>query len=49
MAEGFVAWAVTAFFDGVVGIAWGVVLIPVVTLVIDPAIRAVTGKGAAAH
>lgn len=41
---GFIAWAVTAFFDGIFGLALGLVLIPIVTKVIGPALNAVTGK-----
>jgi len=49
-ATGFVEWAVTAFFDGVLGLVYGLLLIPLVARVIDPAIHAVTGKGSeAAH
>ena len=48
-AQGFVAWAVTAFFDGMFGLILGVALIPVATRVIGPAIAAVTGKKKAAH
>ena len=48
-AQGFVAWAVTAFFDGMFGLILGVALIPVATRVIGPAIAAVTGKRKAAH
>lgn len=44
---GFVGWAVTAAMDGVFGLALGLVLIPVATRVINPAIAAVTGKAAA--
>ena len=35
-AHGFVAWAVTAFFDGLFGLALGLVLIPVAQRVIAP-------------
>lgn len=48
-AQGFVAWAVTAFFDGIFGLILGVALIPVATRIIGPAIAAVTGKKKAAH
>ncbi len=40
---GFVAWAVTAFFDGVFGLALGLILIPLATRVIGPAIAAAKG------
>ena len=48
-AEGFVSWAVTAFFDGIFGLAYGLVLIPVVTRVLQPLYRALTGTKKAAH
>ncbi|WP_417269547.1 DUF808 domain-containing protein [Celeribacter sp.] len=41
--EGFVKWSVTAFFDGVFGLIYGLILIPIVTKVINPAIAAVKG------
>ncbi len=47
VAPGFVSWAVTAFFDGIFGVILGVLLIPVATRVIGPAIAALTGKSAA--
>jgi predicted DNA repair protein MutK len=46
-APGFIGWAVTAFFDGIFGLILGVLLIPVATRVIGPAIAALTGKSAA--
>lgn len=48
---GFVGWAVTALFDGILGLAYGLALIPLVTFVIDPVIARVTGKSGkdAAH
>jgi len=49
VAEGFVTWAVTAFFDGLLGLGFGLLLIPLVARIIDPLIRAVTGGDAAAH
>ncbi|GHF50123.1 DUF808 domain-containing protein [Seohaeicola zhoushanensis] len=49
-AQGFVQWAVTAAFDGVFGVALGLLLIPVATKVLVPLWGLVTGKGApAAH
>jgi len=48
-AQGFVAWLVTAFFDGIFGLILGVILIPVAMRVIGPAMAAVTGKKKAAH
>ncbi|AWB48436.1 DUF808 domain-containing protein [Gemmobacter aquarius] len=46
---GVLAWAVTATFDGAFGVILGLLLIPVATRVIGPAIAAVTGKKKAAH
>ncbi len=47
---GFAAWAVTAFCDGVFGLALGMLLIPVVTRGIGPLWAALTGgKTPAAH
>jgi predicted DNA repair protein MutK len=43
VATGFVTWLVTAFFDGIFGLALGLVLIPLATRVVGPAWRAVTG------
>ena len=43
-AAGFVRWFVTAFFDGIFGLALGMLLIPVATRVIGPAIGAVRGR-----
>lgn len=48
-AQGFVAWLVTAVFDGIFGLILGVALIPLATRVIGPAIAALTGKKKAAH
>lgn len=48
-AEAAVAWAVTAFIDGIFGLGWGLLLIPVVTKVIGPIWAKVTGKAKAAH
>lgn len=46
-AAGLVSWSVTAFFDGVFGLALGFVLIPIVAKLIDPALAALRGgKGA---
>lgn len=45
--KGVVQWVVTAGCDGVFGLALGLVLIPLVTQVIGPAVAAVTGKTAA--
>jgi len=46
---GAAGWATTAALDGVFGLAWGIVLIPVATRVIGPAIAAVMGKKTAGH
>ena len=46
---GFVEWTVTAFLDGVFGIAVGMLLIPVVTRVLGPLVASVTGKKSAPH
>ncbi|MDF2233425.1 DUF808 domain-containing protein [Albimonas sp. CAU 1670] len=42
-AEGAVAWIVTAALDGVLGLGLGLMLIPVVTRVITPAVEALAG------
>ncbi|MGL4320114.1 MAG: DUF808 domain-containing protein [Paracoccaceae bacterium] len=47
VAAGFVAWAVTAFFDGIFGLILGLLLIPVATRVIGPMVAMMTGKRAA--
>ncbi|MFN6924294.1 MAG: DUF808 domain-containing protein [Tabrizicola sp.] len=49
VAQGFVAWLVTAALDGVFGLILGLLLIPVATRVIGPLWSAVTGKTKAAH
>lgn len=46
-AEGFVAWAVSAFFDGIAGLAYGLALIPLATRVIDPLWRMIRGAKSA--
>lgn len=46
---GFMEWAVTAFLDGIFGIALGMALIPVVTRVLGPIIARLTGEEDAAH
>ena len=43
---GFGNWAITAFCDGVLGLAVGLLLIPIVTRVLGPIIGAVTGSKA---
>jgi len=49
VATGLVAWAVTAFCDGVLGLLYGLLLVPVVTRVIGPVVAALTGRKPAAH
>jgi hypothetical protein len=44
-AQGFVEWVIVAALDGVIGLAWGLLLIPVVAFAINPALKAVTSKG----
>ena len=48
-AAGLVEWAVTAACDGVLGLVWGMVLIPVATKIILPIWSALTGSKKAAH
>ena len=45
-AQGFVSWTVTAFFDGVFGLALGMVLIPIGTRIVGPLWTAVTRRAA---
>ncbi|SMO87046.1 hypothetical protein SAMN06265173_11930 [Thalassovita litoralis] len=45
--SGTVSWAVTALCDGVLGLVYGLILIPVATRIIGPMIAAITGKKAA--
>ncbi len=47
--RGIVEWTAVAAQDGVLGFAIGLVLIPIGTRIIGPAIAAVTGKKPAAH
>lgn len=49
VAQGFVAWAVTALFDGILGLALGILLIPLATKVIGPIAARFTGAKPAAH
>jgi uncharacterized protein len=49
VAQGFILWLVQAAIDGVLGLGLGLLLIPVATRVIGPAIEALTGKGSKAH
>ncbi len=42
-AQGFVAWMVTAFFDGVLGLVLGILLIPVATRIVAPVVASLTG------
>ncbi|MEP2641662.1 DUF808 domain-containing protein [Roseobacter sp.] len=46
---GFVEWLVTALFDGIFGIALGMLLIPVVGRVLAPVFVALGGKDGGAH
>ncbi len=46
-AKGVVAWTVTAACDGIFGLAFGLVLVPLVTKVIGPVIAQITGKPSA--
>lgn len=48
-AQGFVEWAVTALIDGILGLAVGLLLIPVVTRIITPIANAVTGNKEKTH
>ncbi len=48
-ATGFVEWLAKAAMDGVIGLALGIVLIPVATRIILPAYAMVTGKKTADH
>jgi hypothetical protein len=48
-APGFVQWAVTAALDAIVGLFLGLLLIPLATRVIGPAIAAVFPKQKASH
>ncbi|WP_238366665.1 DUF808 domain-containing protein [Mesobacterium pallidum] len=45
--EAAAEWVATATMDGIAGLAWGLVLIPIATRIIGPLIGAVTGKSAA--
>lgn len=47
--SGLIIWLVKAVIDGVLGVAVGMLIIPVVTYVIAPAMRAVGLGGEAAH
>ncbi|MCB5409139.1 DUF808 domain-containing protein [Pseudogemmobacter faecipullorum] len=47
-AMGFVSWAVTALFDGIFGLIFGLLLIPVALKVIGPVLAKLRGKPAAA-
>ncbi|RDD73372.1 MULTISPECIES: DUF808 domain-containing protein [Paracoccus] len=42
-APGLAAWTTTAFFDGIFGVIWGMILIPVAHYAVTPAIEAVKG------
>ncbi|MEM6889447.1 MAG: DUF808 domain-containing protein [Pseudomonadota bacterium] len=47
--SGFVEWMVTALIDGVIGLACGLLLIPIVTRVLSPIVRSMTGGEQKAH
>ena len=47
--NGLVEWAVTAAVDGIIGLAYGLLLIPLVIKIIGPLIASVTGKRAESH
>ena len=47
-APGVAHWATTAFFDGIFGVIWGLILIPVANYLISPVIGAVRGLFGAA-
>jgi len=46
-AEGFLAWFATATMDGILGLALGMILVPVVTKLIEPLWTLVRGKSGA--
>ncbi|MBS8262241.1 DUF808 domain-containing protein [Roseibium polysiphoniae] len=48
-AEGFLAWFATATMDGILGLALGMILVPVVTKLIEPLWTLVRGKSGAAN
>lgn len=48
-AQGFVAWAATAIMDGIFGLIFGLLLVPLVVRVIGPAYGALTGKKPSSH
>jgi predicted DNA repair protein MutK len=48
-AAGFVAWAVQAGLDGVLGLGLGLLLIPLATRIIGPLWTALSGKKAPGH
>ena len=45
-ADGVVGWAVTAFLDGLVGLAAGLLLIPIVAMLLLPLFGLFTGRKA---
>ncbi|WP_293572825.1 DUF808 domain-containing protein [Phaeobacter sp.] len=45
--EGFAEWTAKAAMDGVLGLAYGLALIPLATKIVGPVIAAVSGKNAA--
>ena len=48
-AAGFAKWFVTAALDGVFGLVWGMILIPIVTRVMVPVVAKLRGQAPAAH
>ena len=48
-AAGFAKWFVTAALDGVFGLVWGMILIPIVTRVMVPIVAKLRGQAPAAH
>ena len=48
-AEGFLAWFATATMDGLLGLALGLLLIPLVAKVIEPLWHTVSGKAGKAN
>nr|WP_319246773.1 DUF808 domain-containing protein [uncultured Celeribacter sp.] len=48
-ATGAIEWTVTAFCDGVLGLMYGLILIPIVSRIINPIIQSVTKGGKAQH
>jgi predicted DNA repair protein MutK len=47
--HGLVEWGVTALSDGILGLIWGLLLIPLATRVLAPIMARVSGKAPATH